>query len=63
MMDQTGIFVNTDMSLVAKVPLVTFLDRMRFGVTLSVSIFSRGGRCNEGRIDYSALFEYEVMFV
>ena len=39
----------------------TFLDRMRFGVTLSVSIFCRGGRCNEGRIDYSALFEYEVM--
>ena len=63
MVDKHGVLIDADMCFIAKVPLITFLDRMRFGVTLSVSIFCRGGRCNEGRIDYSALFEYEVMFV
>ena len=61
MVDKPGVLIDADMCFIAKVPLVTVLDRMRFGVTLSVSIFCRGGRCNEGRIDYSALFEYEVM--
>ena len=47
MMNKTGIFVNTDMSLAAKIPLVAFLDRMRFGIALSVSIFCGGGRGNK----------------
>ena len=46
--DKTGIFVNTDVRLVAEMPLIAFLDGMRFGGALSVSIFCGGGRCDEG---------------
>jgi hypothetical protein len=57
-MNQTGICINSDMRLHAKVPLVTFLAGMHQGVSGLVLVFGRTRCSDQGGADCAVFFEH-----
>ena len=58
-MNNTAVFVHTNMSLVPEMPSIPLFGGMRIGIPLPFLVFGRGRGGNDGRIHNGSLFQNE----
>lgn len=62
MVNKTGLFVHTDVRLIAKVSCVAFLGLACIWVALLLLVLGRRWRCDDRGINNGSLFEYQALY-